>query len=177
MEIQWKYKGKVVENHNDLHVDCQTIVYELAFSDGTKYIGKKQVRSESVLPAQKKGVRKGAERVYRHILRDESGNIITSKAGRAKARKQGIKAKREEFDRLLTDKPFIKYEGSSDENKGKTLVSKEILYQSSNKKTATYIETALLFENDVLFSDTFNNKNIGGVYFDNSLEGLIDDRN
>ncbi len=74
----------------------------------------------------------------------------------------------------LKNLPFVNYEGSSEENKGKTLISKEILYLSSNKKSASYIETALLFENNVLFNDTYNNKNISGTYYDNSLEGLID---
>ena len=173
--MNWTYKGREILSHADLHPECTDFVYELLFDDNTKYIGKKTTRSESVLPARKKGIRPGAERVYRNILRDENGKIITSKAGKKKARALGLKAKREEFDRILTDKPFVKYKGSSEENVNKVLISKEILYQSSNKKTATYIETALLFENDVLFNDMFNNKNIGGVYFDDSLKGLIDD--
>jgi len=73
----------------------------------------------------------------------------------------------------LKDLPFIKYVGSSKENKGKKLILKEILYFTSNKRTATYLEQKLLFQEDVLFNDNFNNKNIGGKFFDNAMEGLI----
>ena len=136
----WTYKDNIIESHADLHKDCTSIVYELQFSDLTKYIGKLVVRSMRRLKPTKAqlAIRKNYKRIE------------------------------------LKDVPFVNYEGSSSENEGKTVVSKEILYQSSNKKTATYIETALLFENDVLFNDTYNNKNISGVYFDNSLEGLIE---
>ena len=131
---------KEVTSHEDLLTGCTDFVYELCFSDETKYIGKKCVRSMRRLKPTKAqlAIRKNYKRVE------------------------------------LKDNPFIKYEGSSDENKGKTLISKTILYQSSNKKSASYIETALLFENQVLFSDEYNNKNISGTYYDNSLDGLIE---
>ena len=110
---------------------------------------------------------------------DDNTKYIGKKTIRSMRRLKPTKkqlAIRKNYKRVeLKDLPFVKYEGSSEENVNKVLISKEILYQSSNKKTATYIETALLFENDVLFNDTFNNKNIGGVYFDDSLKGLIDD--
>ena len=110
---------------------------------------------------------------------DDNTKYIGKKTIRSMRRLKPTKkqlAIRKNYKRVeLKDLPFVKYEGSSEENVNKVLISKEILYQSSSKKTATYIETALLFENDVLFNDTFNNKNIGGVYFDDSLKGLIDD--
>lgn len=173
--MNWFYKGKEIKSHADLHKDCTDFVYELQFVSGRKYIGKKTCRSESILPAQKKGLREGAERVYRHILRNEDGKIITSKADKRKARKTGLKAKREEFDKIVTDKPFTKYVGSSEENSNEVLISKEILYQSSLKKTATYVETALLFANDVLFNDTYTNICIAGTFWDDSLQGILND--
>jgi len=140
LNINWTYKEKDILSHEDLHSECVSIVYELAFSDETKYIGKLVVRSFRRLKPTKAqlAIRKNYKRVE------------------------------------LKDVPFIKYKGSSSENTNKTLISKEILYQSSNKKTSSYIETALLFENNVLFSDEFNNKNISGTYFDNSLDGLLE---
>ena len=68
---------------------------------------------------------------------------------------------------------FIDYEGSSELTKNEVIVSKEILYQCNNKRTSTYLETALLFHYDVLFDDNFLNQNIGGVYYDNALDGVI----
>ena len=138
--MNWMYKGKVIHGHSDLPDNCTDFVYELKFSDGTKYLGKKTIRSmRRIKPTKAQlAIRKNYKRVE------------------------------------LKNLPFVNYEGSSEENKDKTLISKEILYLSSNKKSASYIETALLFENDVLFNDTYNNKNISGTYYDNSLEGLID---
>ena len=138
--MNWTYKDKEILSHADLHEDCTDFVYELCFSDETKYIGKKCVRSMRRLKPTKEqlAIRKNYKRVE------------------------------------LKDIPFLKYVGSSKENDGKTLVSKTILYQSSSKKTSTYIEAALLFENDVLFNDTFNNICISGVYWNNSLDGLLD---
>jgi len=141
--INWKYNGKEIKSHNDLLPECTNFVYELTFSDNTKYIGKKTVRS----------------------------------IRRLKPTKAQLAIRKNYVRKELKNSPFLDYEGSSEENKDKILVSKEILYQCSNKKTATYIETALLFENNVLFSKTYNNKNILGTFYDNSLEGLLDDRN
>ena len=135
----WTYQGKEIKSHEDLIPECQSIVYELTFSDDTKYLGKLVVRSmRRIKPTKKQlAIRKNYKRVE------------------------------------LKDIPFAKYEGSSKENEGKTLVSKEILYQCSNKRSATYIETSLLFHNDVLFTDKYNNKNIAGTHFDNALDGLL----
>ena len=135
----WTYQGKEIKSHADLIAECQSIVYELTFSDNTKYIGKLVVRSmRHIKPTKKQlAIRKNYKRVE------------------------------------LKDIPFANYEGSSKENDGKTLVSKEILYQTNDKKAASYIEMALLVTNDVLFNDKYNNKNISGTYFDNSLNGLL----
>ena len=171
--MNWVYQDRAIKSHDDLFKDCTDFVYELLFTDGTKYIGKKTVRSISTLPVLKTKSRPGSGVICKHVLRDEDGKIITSKQGRKNARERGLKAKAEYYEELLTDKPFTKYEGSSEENEGKTLEHKEILYQSSNKKTASYIETALLFTNEVLFTEEYNNKNISGTYYDNSLDGLL----
>ena len=138
--MTWTYRGKSILSHDDLPENCTDFVYELVFSDGTKYLGKKTIRSmRRIKPTKAQlAIRKNYKRVE------------------------------------LKNSPFIDYKGSSSENEDKTLVSKEILYLSSNKKSASYMETALLFENNVLFDDTYNNKNISGTYYDNSLEGLIE---
>jgi len=139
----WTYKGKEIKSHNDLFKDCTNFVYELTFTDGTKYIGKKTVRAiRRIKPT------KAQLKIRKNYVRKELKNI-----------------------------PFIDYEGSSIENEGKTILNKEILYQTSNKKTASYIEMALLVENEVLFSDKYNNKNISGAYFTDSLDGLLGEEN
>ena len=137
--MYWIYQDNLIKSHKDLYETCQSIVYELTYTDQTKYIGKLVVRSMRRLKPTKKqlAIRKNYKRVE------------------------------------LKDIPFIEYKGSSKENEGKTLLSKEILYQTSDKKTASYIEMALLVINEVLFTDKYNNKNISGTYFDNSLNGLL----
>lgn len=103
------------------------------------------------------------------------GKLVVRSRRRLKATKKQL-AIRKNYKRIeLKDVPFLDYEGSSKENINEVLISKEILYQSSSKKTATYLEAALLFENNVLFNDTFTNICISGVFWDNSLEGLLDD--
>jgi len=137
--MTWVYQGKEIKSHDDLFPECTDFVYELEFTDGTKYIGKKTVRSiRRIKPT------KAQQAIRKNYVRKE-----------------------------LKNSPFINYEGSSKENKNKVIKSKTILYQSSNKKTASYIETALLFLNEVLFTDTYTNKNISGTYYDNSLDGLL----
>ncbi len=137
--MNWVYQGKDILSHEDLFEETTNFVYELKFSDGTKYIGKKTVRSiRRIKPTlAMKAIRK-------NYVRKE-----------------------------LKDIPFAKYEGSSKENEDKTLISKEILYQCSNKKTSSYIEMALLVTEDALFTDKYNNKNISGTYFMDSLDGLL----
>jgi len=139
--MNWTYKGKEILSHEDLPEECTDFVYELTFTDNTKYIGKKTIRSMRRLkPTQ------AQLRVRKNYKRIELKNL-----------------------------PFVNYVGSSSENEGKTVQSKEILYLSSNKKTASYIEAATLFGNNAIFTDEYNNKNISGVWFDNSLDGLIEE--
>jgi len=172
--MNWTYKDKEILSHKDLPEECTDFVYELTFKSGKKYIGKKTIRSKSILPMNKTKVRPNSTIITRHVLRDEEGNIITSKSKRKAARNRGLKAKAEKYEVVITNKPFINYEGSSSENKDEILVSKKILYLSSTKKTATYIEMVLLVEAGVPFSDDYTNKNISGTFFDNSLDGLIE---
>ena len=135
----WVYNGKEIRSHKDLNPECTNFVYLLEFTDNTKYIGKKTVRS----------------------------------IRRIKPTKAQLAIRKNYVRKELKDPPFLDYEGSSKENKGKELKSKTILYQCSTKKAATYIETALLFEYNAIFSEEYTNKNILGKFFDNDLEGLL----
>lgn len=77
--------------------------------------------------------------------------------------------------RVMIKHPFAKYEGSHDNAAGLKIAEKEILYQCSSRKSATYLEVALLFHHDAVFDPLFLNANIGGLYFDNDLNGLLED--
>lgn len=104
---------------------------------------------------------------------------IGKKTVRSMRRKQPTKkqlAVRKNFKRVeMTDLPFVKYEGSMGCSHELEVEKKEILHQCSTKKTATYIEAALLFNHDVIFDPNYLNENISGTFFDNSLDGLLED--
>ena len=133
------------------------------------YQGKEITSHDDLLP--------GSQSIVYELTFDDStkyiGKLVVRSMRRIKPTKKQL-AIRKNYKRVeLKDVPFMKYKGSSKENDGKTLLSKEILYQSSNKKTSSYIETSLLFFNDVLFTDKYNNKNIAGTHFENALDGLL----
>jgi len=170
----WIYEDKEIHSHDDLDPLCSDIVYCITYTDGSLYIGKKTVRSHSVLPTRKTKGRLNARLITRHVLRDEDGKIITSKAARKAARARGLKAKAEFYEEVFTDKPFLKYEGSSAETEGYEIARKDIIYQCAGKKTATYLEAMLLFNENAIFDDQYLNSNILGTMFDNSLDDLIE---
>lgn len=93
---------------------------------------------------------------------------------RLKPTKEQLKV-RKNFKRVeLKDIPFANYTGSSKETEGEIVNQKEILYQCSTKKAATYIEAAILFAENAIFEDEYLNKNIIGKFFDSDLNGLLD---
>lgn len=77
--------------------------------------------------------------------------------------------------RKVKNIPFANYKGSSEETKDLEPISKEILYQCSTKKAATYLEAALLFHHNAIFESDFLNQNISGRFFDNDLDGMLND--
>jgi len=170
----WIYEDKEIHGHEDLDPLCTDFVYCITYTDGTLYIGKKVCRSTSILPVLKTKVREDSNIITRHILRDEDGKIITSKLARKQARARGLKAKAELYEEVFTDKPFVKYEGSCKEVGDRVICRKDIIYQCSNKKTSTYLEAMLLFNENALFDDQYLNSNILGSLYDNSLDGLIE---
>ena len=106
------------------------------------------------------------------ITYDDGRKYIGKKAIRAVRRKPPLKGKKRNR-RIMTNLPFIKYQGSHDQAKELTAVTKEILYQCTNRKTSTYIEMALLVEFHCIFQDENINENIGGTFYRNSLDGLL----
>ena len=170
----WMYEDKEIHSHDDLDPLCSDIVYCITYTDGSLYIGKKTVRSMSVLPILKTRTRDDGTLITRHVLRDEDGKIITSKTARKAARARGLKATAELYEEVFTDKPFLKYEGSSAETEGYDIARKDIIYQCAGKKTATYLEAMLLFNENAIFDDQYLNSNILGTMFDNSLDDLIE---
>ena len=82
-------KENKIKGHDDLDPLCTNIVYCIYYTNGQMYIGKRTVRSISVLPVLKTKARDNSVKITRHILRDENGNILTSKGARKEARAMG----------------------------------------------------------------------------------------
>ena len=103
------------------------------------------------------------------------GNVcyIGKKAVRAKRKYPPLKGKKR-CRRLWKNLPFENYCGSFDNVEDLTPIKKEVIYQCSSRKTATYLEVVLLVESDAIFKDRFINENISGTFFKNSLDGLIE---
>ena len=73
----------------------------------------------------------------------------------------------------LTESKWKTYRGSSKLCAGKTIVSKEILYLCSNKRTATYLEAKMIIGTDAIFRDEYLNANCLGKFYKNALDGLV----
>lgn len=114
--------------------------------------------------------------VYELFFTDGT-SYIGYKTVRSHRKLQPTKAQlavRKNYKRVeLKDMPFANYTGSSQENKDKVIDYKVILYLTSNKRTATYLEVRELMERRALEGDHLTNKNISGRFFDNCLDGLL----
>jgi len=132
----WLFQGKKICCHEDLMSECTDFVYMIHYTNGQRYIGRKNIKSKRKRPPLK-----------------------------------GKKRNR----RLMISHPFIKYEGSHESAGDLEIEYKEILYQCSAKKAATYLEAALMFHHDAIFDPAYLNKNISGTFFENSLDGLLEE--
>lgn len=161
--MNWLYCSNEI---TELPDNAFGFIYMITYDDGARYIGKKQIISEQIIPAKKSlEVREGATRVYRHILRDLNGKVVVSKADKRRARSQGTKARKEPYDSITKPAKWKDYEGSCEDIGDRTMIQKEIIFLCNNKKELTYREEEALFYFEVLEGDSYLNSNIGGVYF------------
>jgi len=130
----------------------------------------KEVLSHDDLP-------EGTTDIVYAIRYKDGSNYIGKKTIRSLVKKKPTKAQlaiRKNYSRKeWVNKPFVNYNGSSKLTKDNEITNKVIMYCSTNKRTATYLEAKLLFEYDALFNPFMINQNILGKFYDNSLDGLI----
>ena len=161
--MNWTYEGNIV---TEMPKDVHGFVYLLTYEGNYKYIGMKATYSILEKPAKKSGeIREGCERVYHNVIRDEDGKVIVSRKDIRAARKRGLKATREAYDRGIYEAKWQDYESSSKDVANYTLISKEILEYGPTLKSLRYLEESHLFKNDVLLKPEYLNQNIGGRYF------------
>lgn len=109
-----------------------------------------------------------------YILYYSDGRMyIGKKAVRAIRRKPPLKGKKRNR-RIMTNLPFLNYQGSFEGSKDITPVKKVILHQCSKRKASTYLEVELLFKYGAVFDDKYINNCISGTFYSNSLDGVIE---
>jgi len=140
--------GEVIGEAFDIS-DYEGFVYCINYTDGTKYIGKKNFWSTF----EKETLKRDG------VKRDGHLEFVGRRRG-------GKNVKRERFRKEMN---WRKYNGSSSYTDGKQIESKEILKLCSSKLDLTYWETYYLMEAKVLFDDIYLNCNILGKFYAGQL--------
>lgn len=167
--------GNPINSHKDLHPNTTHLVYIIYYADGSKYIGKVATVKTLTKPAPKK-LKTNVRYFNKEVLRDEQHNIITSKSAKKAARARGLKAKREKYYTVTIERDFLRYKGSRDyslDEVEKVVDYIQVIYETTTEVAATYLEAHLQFGQQVLFDDTYLNKNILGKFYDNVLDGAV----
>lgn len=138
----WKYNGIPF---TDTPEDKEGFIYLIEFTNGKRYIGKKNFYVTKTLPALKSGKR-----------RDNSDRIG-----------KNINGKRVYFDVIKKESDWRKYIGSSKHIDGLTVKRRTILEIAHSKRYLTYLEAKYLFTYEVLETEEYLNDNILGSFFDN----------
>lgn len=161
--VEWTFQGEVLK---DFPPEYFGFCYLITYSDGTKYIGKKQVYSAVTLPMLKTGI----PRPDSTPLLKRTPMTAEELAARTKVQiKTNVKSTLTQYDVVRKEMPWKKYKGSSKLTTGKTITSKEIIALCPTKRNLTYMEVKAMFYYEVLEDDTFMNENILAKFFKGNL--------
>ena len=143
--MNWQMKGREVKHVKDFPEDALGFIYILHFSNGKKYIGRKQLYSFTKRNFGKK-----------ELL------LITDK-------------RKKTYEITKKEAKWQTYEGSQKDIKdliknGVSIVKKEIIKICFTAKQMTYYETQALFAYGVIEGDDYYNDNILGKFFRRDLE-------
>lgn len=115
-------------------------IYIIEYTNGKKYIGKKQFWS------------------------------VTKKAFGKKKLAEITDKRAKKYEMVTKENDWRKYEGSSKETKGFTIKSKDILELCNDKINLTYCEVKWMMKLDVLVDDSFVNSNILGKFYSGKIK-------
>ncbi len=140
--MSWTFKGESITSIEQFPADAFGFTYVITRKhDGKKYYGKKQLYSYLNKPLTKKDLEEQA---------------LLKKPGKKKTKKLVV------WKKYFGSEPAIQ---ESVKELGLDAFTREILDIVFDKKMLTYMETKMLFVNEVLErSDTFNS-NIAGTHF------------
>ena len=159
--IKWKYQGGEVSDKAP-RLNMFGFIYQINYTNGKHYIGKKQFHSETTQKVLKTGVpRENSKRIVKRIkLTAEELDARTPVQV-----KTNVKTKAVEFEMVIKENDWRKYVGSSKDTKGFKVGSKVILEICYDKINLTYCEIKWMVRKDVLVDDDFVNSNILGKFF------------
>jgi len=136
--MNWKYEGEDVLN---IPSEVYGFIYLIEYTDGTKYIGKKNCFTYTKKNFGKKRLAKVIDR-------------------RLKT-----------YETVIKESNWRSYNGSTKLSMDKTISDKQILMFCNNKTDLTYYEAVYLFYFDVLFDESFLNANILGKFYAGQISG------
>ena len=139
---------------NELDDNVYGFIYQITYSSGKRYLGKKKAISVVNKKAKKNGEpRKGHVRFFNRI----------------------VNRKRTKYEEVKTESNWREYEGSSEEiEDGDEIVNKMILLMVENESALTYFEAKLLFAFGAIEGEEYYNKSILGRFFNKSTKGAIE---
>lgn len=137
-------------------------VYELEYDDGTKYIGKKSMITQSILPIKKNGIRRPNSTLINKRIKMTKEDLVNRSTRQIK---DNVTTKIVQYEVVTKETNWKKYEGSSKREHNKQVVSKTILEFAKSKRHLTYLEVKHLFINNTLEDENYDNDNILGKFF------------
>ena len=98
---------------------------------------------------------------------------IGSKVVRSERRvKPLVGSRKNAVRKRVIESKWQDYEGSSKLTEDLTILTKVILYLTTNKRSMTYLEQRELMKEDATVNIEYINENIGGKFYDNCLDGV-----
>jgi hypothetical protein len=148
------YKNEVISDNANPPENSYGFVYELLFTDNTRYIGMK-----NFFTYKEKDLLKSGNKRPNHV------NFI-NRNKKGKRIKEGKRIKKEI---IKVETNWRSYRSSSKLVKEKEIANKTILEIAYSKRHLTYLEAKWLFKEQVLEKNEYLNENILGKFFKNNL--------
>ena len=147
--------------------DKYGFIYQISYTDGTSYIGKKNLWTETALPLLKNGTyRSDTPKFITRREKMTEEDLVNRTPLQIKA---NVKSKIVHYEIIKKESNWKKYTGSSKLSEGKEILSKMILEYAPSKRYLTYLEVKHMFMLGVLESDTYLNENISGKWYKGNL--------
>lgn len=162
--MEWLYEGKPFTGNLDNHFG---FIYYIEYECGKHYIGQKAFGTRSTLAARKDGVQR------ENSIRIQKRKPMTKEDLEARSKAQirtNVKTKLVPFDVVMKESKWQNYEGSSEDAKDFVVKEKHIMHLCPSKRNMTYMETKLLFLNEVLEDENYINKSILGTFHKGKLQ-------